>query len=101
MDTRQNQQKETALVTGASTGIGLELARVLAANGHPLALVARDGEKLKAVAGQLQTEHGISVSVFAKDFVGARIYGEPVVRPVGLGHKNRHPHQQRRCRRLR
>ncbi len=62
-----NGQKETALVTGASSGIGFELARVLAANDHPLVIVARDREKLKAVAGQLQAEYGISVHVFAKD----------------------------------
>ena len=67
MATRQNGQKGTALVTGASTGIGLELARVLAGNGHPLVIAARDREKLQALAAQLQTEYGISVSVFAKD----------------------------------
>ena len=64
---RQNAQKQTALVTGASTGIGLELARVLASNGHPLAIVARDHEKLKTAAARLQTEYGISVRAFAKD----------------------------------
>lgn len=67
MGTEQNVQKETALVTGASTGIGLELARVLAADGHALVIVARDGEKLKAVAGELQTEYGVPVRAFAKD----------------------------------
>jgi short-subunit dehydrogenase len=40
---------------------------VLAANRHPLVIVARDGEKLQAVAAQLRTEYGISVSAFAKD----------------------------------
>jgi short-subunit dehydrogenase len=60
--TRQNGQKEAALVTGASTGIGLELARVLAANGHPL-VVARDREKLQALAGKLKAEHGVPVTV--------------------------------------
>jgi short-subunit dehydrogenase len=67
MSKRQNGQKETALVTGASTGIGLELARVLAANGHPLVIVARDREKLQATTAQLQAEHGICVTAFAKD----------------------------------
>jgi len=67
MMTEQNTQKETALVTGASTGIGLEVARVLAASSHPLVLVARDRERLNALARQLQTEYGVPVSVFAKD----------------------------------
>jgi short-subunit dehydrogenase len=67
MSTQQNGQRETALVTGASTGIGYEFARVLAANGHPLVIVARDREKLTALAEQLQREYGISVSALAKD----------------------------------
>jgi uncharacterized protein len=67
MTAGRNGQKETALVTGASSGIGLELARVLAANDHPLVIVSRDGEKLKAVAGQLQAEYGLPVSAFAND----------------------------------
>jgi uncharacterized protein len=67
MSTQQNGQRETALVTGASTGIGYEFARVLAANGHPLVIVARDRDKLRALAEQLQREYGISVSALAKD----------------------------------
>lgn len=67
MSKRQDGQKETALVTGASSGIGLELARVLAANGHPLVVTARELEKLKAVGEQLQTEYGVPVSAVAKD----------------------------------
>ena len=42
-----------ALVTGASGGIGLEIARVLAAEGHELTLVARSGDKLAAVADEI------------------------------------------------
>lgn len=67
MGKRHNGQKDTALVTGASSGIGLELGRVLAANGHPLVLVARDREKLQAAAGQIQAEYGVPVRAFAKD----------------------------------
>jgi short-subunit dehydrogenase len=67
VDTRPNTEREIALVTGASTGIGLELARVLAANGHSLVLVARDLEKLKAAAGKLQTEYGVVVNAYARD----------------------------------
>jgi len=62
--------KETALVSGASTGIGFELARVLAANGHPLVLVARDREKLAAAAERLQDEYGVPVSALGKDLSG-------------------------------
>jgi len=64
---RKAQEHGTALVTGASTGIGLELARELAANGHSLILVARDRDKLVAAAEALRTEHGVSVREVAKD----------------------------------
>lgn len=57
----------TALVTGASSGIGLELARELAAHGHSLILVARDRARLTAAAEELHARHGVSVSVHARD----------------------------------
>ena len=57
----------TALVTGASSGIGLALARELAGHGHSLALVARDREKLDLAARQLELEYGVPVSVYPKD----------------------------------
>ena len=57
----------TALVTGASVGIGRELARVLAREGHDLVIVARDAERLAALADELRQRHGVSVRVFAKD----------------------------------
>jgi short-subunit dehydrogenase len=67
MTTRVTQGRGTALVTGASTGIGLELAKVLALNGHPLVIVARNRERLNALARQLESEYGISVIAYAKD----------------------------------
>ncbi len=57
----------TALVTGASVGIGRELARILAREGHDLVIVARDAERLAALADELRQRHGVSVRVFAKD----------------------------------
>ncbi|MFW5774723.1 MAG: SDR family NAD(P)-dependent oxidoreductase [Chitinivibrionales bacterium] len=51
----------TALVTGASGGLGLELSRLLAADGYDLVLVARRGERLTAIAEEFQKEYAVSV----------------------------------------
>lgn len=57
----------TALITGASRGIGLELARLFAADGHDLVLVARGVEPLQSVAAELRATHGVSVRPLARD----------------------------------
>ena len=62
-----DQPRKLALVTGASGGIGYELAQVLARHGHDLVLVARRADKLAALAERLEMDHGISVRVIAKD----------------------------------
>jgi len=56
----------TALITGASSGIGLELARIFAKNGAEVVLVARHEEKLRALAGELQAA-GVAAHVVAAD----------------------------------
>lgn len=58
--------RQTALITGASGGIGLELARLFAAGGYDLVLVARSADKLEELAGELR-KHGGAVRVLAKD----------------------------------
>jgi len=58
---------QTALVTGASAGIGLELARLLAADGHRLILVSRDSAKLNDIAGRLRQLGASSVDVLPTD----------------------------------
>src|SRR5262245_52105761 len=63
----RNAAGGTALVTGASSGIGLELARELAAHGHALILVARDLPKLTATAEELRAKYGVAVRVHAAD----------------------------------
>src|SRR3954467_6499223 len=56
----------TALVTGASSGIGTELARELARRGHGVTLVARRAEKLAEPAAEL-TATGVRAEVLATD----------------------------------
>lgn len=57
----------TALITGASSGIGEALARCFARDGHRLVLVARNEARLRALADTLQTEHGSRVDVLPTD----------------------------------
>jgi short-subunit dehydrogenase len=87
-----------ALVTGASTGLGEQFARALAASGHDLVLVARTGPALEALAAELDKEHGATSEVLMADLadatqlatVAARIAdGAPVdtvINNAGFGH---------------
>jgi len=59
--------RQTALITGASLGIGLELARLFARDGNDLILVARSESKLQELARELEAAHDIKVTVIAAD----------------------------------
>lgn len=60
-----------ALVTGASSGIGLAFAERLAAEGHSLLLVARREERLREIARRLSDAHGVDVGFTAADLASA------------------------------
>lgn len=59
--------RDTALVTGASAGIGSELARLFARHRHDVVLVARREERLTRIAEALQEEYGVTAHVIAAD----------------------------------
>ena len=59
--------KQSVLITGASGGIGLELARLFAKDGHRLVLVARSGERLDKIAREFASEYKVDVTYLVSD----------------------------------
>ena len=68
METVNTQNRNRyALVTGATSGIGYEICRLLAADSYNLILVARNTERLQKVTDDLKQEFSIEVTPLAKD----------------------------------
>jgi len=67
---------QTALITGASFGIGMEFARVFAGEGYNLVLVARSADRLRQLASELEKKHGTRSLILATDLseAGASAY---------------------------
>ncbi len=74
----------TALITGASAGLGVDFADQLAARGADVILVARREEKLRQVADRLQSDHDINADTVTMDLArpeaGAELYAEVIDR---------------------
>jgi short-subunit dehydrogenase len=70
------QHQKTALITGASFGIGYELAGIFAREGYNLVLVARSADKLRQLASDLEKSHGTRSLILASDLAapGAAAY---------------------------
>jgi NAD(P)-dependent dehydrogenase (short-subunit alcohol dehydrogenase family) len=76
--------QRTAIVTGASSGIGLALARLLGHEGHSLTIASRRAEKLDAARAELEAE-GLDVVAVAAD-----VGDEEAIRSVVAAHRARH-----------
>jgi short-subunit dehydrogenase len=78
----------TALITGASSGIGRELARIHARRGGDVVAVARSADTLAALRDELQGAHGVTVHVVPSDLsqpgAGARVHDEVVAAGIDV-----------------
>lgn len=63
----QKTTHQTVLITGASKGLGLELARIFAENGYHLVLVARSASKLEKLANEIRQQFQVQVAVLEQD----------------------------------
>lgn len=64
---KMEKSNKTALITGASCGIGLEFAKILASDNYNVLLVARNEQKLLEIKRQIEKQYSVSAEVFAQD----------------------------------
>ncbi len=75
----------TALITGASAGLGTEFARLFAADKHDLILVARRKDRLDALGAELSQKHGVKVHSIGADLMDPNAAGTVVAEVEKLG----------------
>jgi uncharacterized protein len=75
----------TALVTGASSGIGAAIARELASRGWDLVLTARSEERLERLGAELRGQHGVDVHVISEDLADPEAPARLEARTEGAG----------------
>ena len=60
-------ERRTALITGASSGFGVEFTRLFGADGWNVVMVARSGPAMETIASEVQQRHGVDISVSVMD----------------------------------
>lgn len=81
---RKLQRKKYVVITGASSGIGMEFARRFARKGYPLVLIARREERLRSLAGELRTDCEIIVADLSREEKCYRVFYELKEKPVAF-----------------
>src|SRR5215207_3926389 len=83
-----SEKASTALITGASVGIGRDLALVLAEHGHDLVITARNQAQLEALRSDLRGRHGVRIEVIAMDLAKPQaadaLFDEVVARDIQI-----------------
>jgi hypothetical protein len=69
-------RNQYALITGATSGIGYELAKLFARDGYNLILVARNGELLQKTSDELKQQYGVEITPLAKDLFDCKAASE-------------------------
>ncbi len=84
----QQTNKKYALITGATSGIGYELAKLFAKDGYNLVIVARDEEQLKNRSSEFEKQYGINVTTFSKDLFDPEnafdLYNEIILKGIQI-----------------
>src|SRR5688572_6686230 len=84
-----NTKETHVLITGATKGIGHELAKIFAKDGYNLVLTSRDKTELDGIAAELRREHQIQIATIAKDLFDPenafQLYDEIKAKGIEIG----------------